>query len=58
MPCRRTAIIAKDEATAPVMFSIQRDVECFLCVSAARIIEFAIIAETIIPKIRIFNVNL
>jgi hypothetical protein len=40
------------------MFHIQRDVECFLCPSEKIIKEFAIIAETISPKIRIFNVNL
>jgi hypothetical protein len=33
-------------------------VECFLCPSEKIIKEFAIIADTIIPKIRIFNVNL
>jgi hypothetical protein len=58
MPCRDTAMIAKLEATAPVMFNIQRDVECFLCASEKIIIEFAIIAETIIPKIRNFNASL
>ena len=51
-------MIAKLEATAPVMFNIQRDVECFLCGSEKTITEFAIIAETISPKIRIFNVSL
>jgi hypothetical protein len=58
MPCRHTAIIANVEATAPVMFNIQRDVECFLGPSEKIIKEFAIIAETTSPKIRIFNVNL
>ena len=51
-------MIAKLEAIAPVMFNTQRDVECFLCASEKIIIEFAIIAETIIPKIRIFNASL
>ena len=48
-------MIAKLEAIAPVMFNIQRDVECFLCASEKIIIEFAMSAEIIIPKIRIFN---
>jgi hypothetical protein len=50
--------MAKLDAMAPVMFNIQRDVECFLCASEKIIMEFAIIAETISPKIRMFNVNL
>ncbi len=58
MPCRHTAIIAKLEATAAVMFNIQIAVECFLCGSEKIIKEFAIIAETIIPRIRNFKVNL
>jgi hypothetical protein len=40
------------------MFNIQRDEECLLFTSEKRIIEFAIIAETIIPRIRNFKVNL
>ncbi len=58
MPCRHTAIIAKLEATAAVMFNIQIAVECFLCGSEKIITEFAIIVERISPKIRIFNVSL
>jgi hypothetical protein len=50
--------MAKLEAIAPVMLSIQIAVEYFLCTSEKIIIEFAIIAETIIPKIRILNVDL
>ena len=50
--------MAKVEAITPVMFNTQRDVECFLCPSEKIITEFAIIAETISPEIRIFNVNL
>jgi hypothetical protein len=40
------------------MFNIQIAVECFLCGSEKIIKEFAIIAERISPKIRIFNVSL
>jgi hypothetical protein len=40
------------------MFNIQIAVECFLCGSEKTITEFAITAERIIPKIRIFNVSL
>jgi hypothetical protein len=40
------------------MFSIQREMECFLCSSVTIIKEFAINAETISPPIRSFNVNL
>ena len=50
--------MAKLEAIAPVMFSAQSDVECLLWASEKIIIEFAIIAETIIPKIRILRVDL
>jgi hypothetical protein len=40
------------------MFNIQRAVECLLCVSEKIITEFAIIAEKISIKIKIFNVDL
>jgi hypothetical protein len=40
------------------VFNTKRDVECFLCSSEKIIKEFAIIAETIIPRIRNFKVNL
>ena len=58
MPCLHTAITAKLVAIAPVMFNIQIAVECFLCGSEKTITEFAITAERISPKIRIFNVSL
>jgi uncharacterized protein len=48
----------KLEAIDPAMFNIERDVECLSCAFEKIIKEFAIIAETIIPKIRIFNVDL
>jgi hypothetical protein len=50
--------MAKLEAIAPVMFNNKSDVKCLLWASEKIIKEFAIIAETIIPKIRIFNVDL
>ena len=50
--------MAKLEAIDPAMFNIKRDVECLSCAFEKIIKEFAIIAEKIIPKIRIFNVNL
>jgi hypothetical protein len=50
--------MAKLEAIAPVMFNIQRDVECLLWASEKIITEFAVIVEMISPKIRIFNVGL
>jgi hypothetical protein len=46
------------EAIAPVIFNTQREEECLSCISEKSIIEFAIIAETIIPRIRNFRVNL
>jgi len=50
--------MAKLEAIDPAMFNIKSDTECLLCASEKIIKEFAIIAEAIIPKIRIFNVDL
>ena len=50
--------MAKVEVIDPAMFNNQSDVECLLFASEKIITEFAIIAETIIPKIRIFNVDL
>ena len=50
--------MAKLEAIDPAMVNNQSDVECLLFASEKIIREFAIIAETIIPKIRIFNVDL
>ena len=50
--------MAKLEAIDPAMINNESDVECLLSASEKIIIEFAIIAETIIPKIRIFNVDL
>jgi hypothetical protein len=50
--------MAKLVAVAPVIFNIQRAVECFLCAGEKTIIEFAIIAEVVNAKIRIFNVSL
>lgn len=50
--------MAKLEVIDPAMFSIERDVECLLCAFEKIIKEFAIIAEAINPKIRIFNVDL
>ena len=57
-PCRYTAIMAKLVATDPAMFNNESDVECLLSASEKIITEFAIIAETIIPKISIINVDL
>jgi hypothetical protein len=50
--------MAKLEAIDPAMVNNESDVKCLLCGSEKIIKEFAIIAETIIPKIRIFNVDL
>jgi hypothetical protein len=50
--------MAKVEVIDPAMFNIERDVECLLCAFEKIIKEFAIIAETIIPKIRSLNVDL
>jgi hypothetical protein len=49
--------MAKVEVIDPAMFNIERDVECLLSAFEKIIKEFAIIAETIIPKIRSFNVD-
>ena len=58
IPCRHTAIIAKLEAMAPVMFNTQRDEECFSWTSDKIITEFATIAETTMLRIRNFKVGL
>ena len=50
--------MAKLEAIDPAMFNNQSDVECLLFASEKIIKEFAIMAEAIIPKIRIFNADL
>jgi hypothetical protein len=50
--------MAKLVATDPAMFNNESDVECLLSASEKIITEFAIIAETIIPKISIINVDL
>ena len=50
--------MAKLEAIDPAMINNESNVECLLSASEKIIKEFAIIAETIIPKISIINVDL
>jgi hypothetical protein len=48
----------KLEAMAAVMLNIHRAIECLLCAPENMIVEFAIIAEAIIKRMSIFNVDL